>query len=566
MLNIIKPVPLEGISKVNWQEWAVKSLGIIVFFSLLEFALFSFSVKFSLYEGWVSWYFPVGLRVVLFLLLPFRYWPALYLANEWGQGLYFVTFWENEQIYNFNGSYIDYFLSRAFRPVDLTYTQHWALFPIALLKYKFNDLDFTKLRPFIYILVACSSYRAFASVKLIFTSHLYQQIPDERKFEMVLGHFLGGFVGITTMMLAIFFVFRSWQCRHMISLPKVNNCVIQLIALVIFVLALYQLQPHTLYLMRIIAIIPLVYFLVKFGWFGITTCAFTMNCLLFTYLFGLNQTDMLVENQIYVISYALSALLLGALYQEQQSDQQKLAQSNEKLAESNIELTELSTKVQALAQQLVSTQEKERHYLSQELHDEVGQNISALKIELKVLQTRLEKQNVALSTEQLGKVSNHIYDSVYSVLNWLRPRVLDDIGLYECLTGSYFKGRLEKSGIDYQTTIEKDINQLDDNLKIAIFRITQEAITNTLRYANARLFIVKCQITTNDIELTIIDDGVGFQSNELKNQSGGFGLSGIEGRVLALQGKIKVLSVPDIGTKIAITWPKNNGVSISKPT
>ncbi|GAA6203868.1 histidine kinase [Thalassotalea sp. SU-HH00458] len=558
MFSLATPQLSQKLVSFGWQNWLLKSLLIIVVFAFLEIVLYRFSIHFSLYEGWVSWFFPVGLRSVMFLLLPFRYWPALFLANEWGAGIYQAIFWQTEWLKNFNGNYFYWVLERAIRLLDITYRQYWALIPIAVLKYKVTSLHFTQLRGFIYALIVCSLYRVYTSIHIAFTSNSYQDIPDERKFEMILGHFLGGFVGITTMMLAIFLVFRTWQYRHRINIPKLKNGAIQLSLLIITTLLLFSLQPDTLYLMRILAIIPLVYFLVKFGWFGITACALAFNCLLFIHLFGLNETKILVESQIYVISYALTALLLGALYEEQQTAQRELIQSNENLSSSNKELTSLTFKVQNLAKQLVSVQEKERHYLSQELHDEVGQNISALKVELKVLEKRLAKQNIELSTKQLDSVSDHIYDSVYSVLNWLRPRVLDDIGLYECLTGNYFKDRLEKSEVEYQATINKDINQLDDNLTVAIFRITQEAITNTIRYANASIFIIKCQQNAHSVDLTLIDDGKGFEVNESSphtDSKGGFGLTGIEDRVYALGGKIKIVTFPDKGTKIAISWP-----------
>ena len=547
---------MKKFSAFQWQNWLLKSLIIIIFFAPTKAALYRFSIHFSLYEGWVSWYFPVGLLVISFILLPFRYWPAIFLANEWGSGIYQSIFWQPEWLKEFNGNYIEWIFNRAFWLLDFTHAGYWSLIPIALLKYKKFNLDFTQLKSFIYILIACTFYRAGTTSSYILTgAGTYNTIPVERKFEMVLGHFLGGFVGITTMMLVLFLPYKCWQIRHHLENQKIKTFLWQLIILVIIVLGIYYIQPQTLYLMRIFAIIPLVYFLVKFGWLGVTACALTFNILIFIYLFGVNETGLLVENQIYVISYALTALLLGALYEEQQQSQRNLKQTNAQLSSSNQELTKLSNRVQLLAQQLVSVQEKERHFLSQELHDEVGQNISALKIELKVLEKQLNKQNIYLSTSQLDAVSDHIYDSVYSVLNWLRPRVLDDLGLYACLTGSYFKSRLEKANILYQATVHENINQLDDNLKVAIFRITQEAITNTLRYADAKIFIVKCIIMRDEIKLTLIDDGKGFDSHESTTNNGGFGLSGIEDRVTALGGNINILSIPNKGTKITIYWP-----------
>ena len=560
MFNLTFKQSQNQLAQFNWLHWGKNSLIIIVAFALLELVLYRFSIHFSLYDGWVSWYFPVGLRAVSFFLLPFKYWPALYLGTQWGSGIYFLLFWKPEWLTNFDGNYISYLLNRTLRIFDPINVQKWSILIIALLKIKLKQIDFTKLVGFIYILMGCALYRAVSSTKLILMpdGSLYQNIPEIRRFEMLFGHFLGGFVGITTMMLAMFLCVKCWQLKHQINIAQLARFLGQLATLVTVIILVFHLQPHTLYLMRIFAIIPLVYFLVKFGWLGITTCALTFNILLFIHLFGVNQTDILVENQIYVISYALTALLLGALFEEQKSSQQALQHTNAKLTQSNHELAALSNKVQLLAQQLVSTQEKERQFLSQELHDEVGQNVSALKTELKVLEKRLAKQNVTLSTEQLDTVSDHIYDSVYSVLNWLRPRVLDDMGLYQCLTGNYFSKRLEKAGIEYQATIDQSVNQLNDDLKIAIFRITQEAITNTVRYANAQRFIVRCSINQADITLALIDDGKGFNSSSAKPQGGGFGLSGIEDRVTALGGKMTLLSMPKQGTKITVTWPLAN--------
>jgi signal transduction histidine kinase len=221
-------------------------------------------------------------------------------------------------------------------------------------------------------------------------------------------------------------------------------------------------------------------------------------------------------------------------------------QSDRKLQASSLQLQELTGFLQKV-------REEERTRIAREIHDELGQALTALRIDLAWL---LNKCDGPLINEKLS--SAHLLvvrtlDAVRRISEDLRPAMLDYLGLAAAIE-NYTEKFTENSGIPCALTMNKEEFDIDDNMATAIFRLTQEALTNVVRHAVARHVTVKILDDDDSIHLTVQDDGCGLAPSADRKS---FGLLGMRERVKMFGGKFEMVSVPGKGTRIEATLPKN---------
>lgn len=217
------------------------------------------------------------------------------------------------------------------------------------------------------------------------------------------------------------------------------------------------------------------------------------------------------------------------------------------------ELQKAKHELEQLSARLIDIQEEERRSLSRELHDEVGQTLTALRMEIsQVLAVTAESP----SRQRLARARDLAERTVTTVRNislMLRPSLLDDLGLEAALqwqVGNF----AARSGIGATLdAIDVDEN-LPDDLKTCIYRITQEALNNCEKYASARRVQVRLTQRARDLLLEIADDGVGFRIEESTHR-GGTGILGMRERVARLNGRIQMDTQPQLGTKVVVTLP-----------
>ncbi|MET0004848.1 MAG: ATP-binding protein [Candidatus Thiodiazotropha sp.] len=204
-----------------------------------------------------------------------------------------------------------------------------------------------------------------------------------------------------------------------------------------------------------------------------------------------------------------------------------------------------------LNKRLLSVQESERRHLSRELHDELGQSISAIKAMAVTL--KLQADGKPESANAIIGVCNHMYGVVRDMMNRLRPVALEELGMVTAIE------RLVDGWNDRQEecfcalTISGNFDGVDEDTAITLYRIVQEALTNVAKHAAAEKIEIRLERNAEDlITLYIRDDGHGFdQSSRHK----GMGLLGMRERVEALNGKISLASEPDQGVSIDIHLP-----------
>lgn len=208
---------------------------------------------------------------------------------------------------------------------------------------------------------------------------------------------------------------------------------------------------------------------------------------------------------------------------------------------------------QELADRLLQVQENERHRLSRELHDDIGQLLTAAKLQSEWLKRRMpEEMQGQCSTlidtldETLAKVRD-----VSAILN---PRQLTSLGLEASLRAHLLK-TLANTSIHWSLECHQRLTGIPEEMSVAAFRITQEAVTNILRHAEAKNLLVRLQRLPQGLTLLISDDGLGFAPAADPGREGQRGMAGMLERIEQLAGTLAVTSEPGKGTQIEALFP-----------
>ncbi len=244
-----------------------------------------------------------------------------------------------------------------------------------------------------------------------------------------------------------------------------------------------------------------------------------------------------------------SKKVVGDIVSMRDISEKILAERSQRELQQNRELT-------AIIQEHV---EDERKSLARELHDELGQYVSAIKIFSQNILNRTKGKDKAISDSATTVISaaNQIYDGMHSIIKKLRPGSLDNLGLTETLRDMVNSWNQQYEKLNVKLKIDGDIDQLGEMANINIYRIIQEGMNNCVKHANASLVNIKLSMKKDQLTLLFKDNGVGFDKKILESTKQ-FGLVGIDERVKALNGQFEVVSEIDHGTEIRIILPIKN--------
>ena len=203
--------------------------------------------------------------------------------------------------------------------------------------------------------------------------------------------------------------------------------------------------------------------------------------------------------------------------------------------------------------------EDERRSLARELHDELGQYVSAVKIFAQNIINRSKGKDKDIEESALSVTSaaNQIYDGMHSIIRQLRPGSLDNLGLSETIKDMASNWRSQHPSIQIDLFVGKNLDHLGEAININIYRIIQEAMNNCLKHARAHNISINLDHKDKYLTLIFNDDGVGFDTN-LLTKSKQFGLIGMQERVKSLSGMFSIKSIPTKGTLINISIPLDN--------
>jgi signal transduction histidine kinase len=216
----------------------------------------------------------------------------------------------------------------------------------------------------------------------------------------------------------------------------------------------------------------------------------------------------------------------------------------------------LTKDLQRLSAKLVEAQEEERRTIARELHDEVGQSLTALRMEIDAAQRKLRDVVDVPELNAAQSIAESTLTDVRDLSRLLHPAVLDDLGLPAALE-SYLRGFETRTGIRIRLQIEGMEERLSGTIEGALYRIVQEATTNVAKHARATLCHVTLARNAGAAVLAIEDDGAGFALDTCANPDPGrgLGLIGIRERVTQVGGTFFIDSGPGLGTRLTVTIP-----------
>ncbi|MCG6914202.1 PAS domain S-box protein [bacterium BMS3Abin03] len=221
-------------------------------------------------------------------------------------------------------------------------------------------------------------------------------------------------------------------------------------------------------------------------------------------------------------------------------------------------LSKTSMRLRNLASHLQSVREEERATIAREIHDELGQVLTVLKIQIALLSNKLRKDQKELK-DKLDYVSGLIDSTVGKVQRItakLRPNILDELGLIPAIEWQANEFQ-NVTGIQCSLSLPAEEVNLEEEKSTAIFRIFQEALTNVMRHSSAKIVSILLQTINNLMILKINDNGIGI-NNEQLSASKSLGIIGMKERALLLGGEVIIEGTPGKGTEVKVEMPLTN--------
>ncbi|MDC9593865.1 signal transduction histidine-protein kinase/phosphatase UhpB [Xenorhabdus sp. IM139775] len=293
--------------------------------------------------------------------------------------------------------------------------------------------------------------------------------------------------------------------------------------------------------------IPIILLAFRYGWQGAVAGTLLNSIALIAARSGVSNmeiTDLLLS----LLVQTLTGIMLGMAVQRQR--------------DLNAQLKRQLYRNHSLSRQLVKAEESVRREIARELHDEIGQNITAIRTQANIIQ-RVEMAPISANcAKTIESLSLNVYDTTKGLLSRLRPKILDDLGLKEAIEQLLRDMEFEAHGILAEIHWAADsvmaIEQLSDTTKITLYRLCQEALNNAMKYSQADRIELHFSVK-GKIHLLIRDNGIGCKAEDHMK---GFGLRGMRERVQALGGRFSIHSEKrqgdsiSAGTDLSIILPK----------
>lgn len=260
--------------------------------------------------------------------------------------------------------------------------------------------------------------------------------------------------------------------------------------------------------------------------------------------------------QFFLRRMVLTTILLGLIVAG--VAMARMAWLERRSAEERMRAENAESEMRRLSRELVRAQEEERRSLSRELHDAIGQMLSAMTMELGAIESLMAASpgKAAERVAEARKLNADTIRGVRELAMGLRPSMLDELGLAPALRWQA-REFSRRSKVPVTVQIDGDLEKLGESHRTAVYRIVQEALTNCSKHANANHIRITVYGGPDRVGLSVRDDGVGFAKGA---EPRGLGLIGIEERVRALDGHISITSQPNKGTVLEIELPTQEAI------
>lgn len=506
--------------------WQLRSVGLslflAIFFSLSWLALWTISFYLSNDGLHAILLLPQGLRLALMILLPRRYWPVLLLAEATMLGWLY-----SEQLQTQLMIVLSPCLSLLPAWFAQRFWHHYTLYWQRLL-----------------LLLAAVAANSSLHGLLVF----WLPLPLT---QTLLATFTGGILLVPF----TYLIYEYLKQQHIRNLfpqqmpdPPLRTSLLVWCSLIFAIGACIQvaIAPNMERLLLIFVFLPNVFMAYKFGWQGGVLAAVLGSLMITMTRQASGAFDDLAELELFLSTQALLGLTLGIAISRQQQLAQRLHRYRNQLEH------ELQTR-RKLMERLVHTEEDVRKEIARELHDEIGQNITAIQIQAMLVNRSTPTPAAQSAADQISSLSQRIHQTTRQLLRQLRPPVLDEMPLDQALCHLAEEYAFAEQGINFQLDYALPATHIEDAVVFTLYRLVQELLNNISKHANARNIQVSLRQTDNLITLDVRDDGIGIP---IQPQGGGFGLRGMEERVRALGGDWQLQR--RLGTRIIVNLPTHS--------
>ncbi|MEO8398961.1 MAG: PAS domain S-box protein [Ignavibacteriaceae bacterium] len=236
------------------------------------------------------------------------------------------------------------------------------------------------------------------------------------------------------------------------------------------------------------------------------------------------------------------------------TERKKVEEEKERLFH---KITVTQDRLKILSRRLIEAQESERRIIAHELHDEIGQTLTAIKINLQAVDKLTTSKKLKSHLVDSVELVEHSLELVRNLSLDLRPSMLDDLGLVPALRW-YLHKQMQRSGIKIKINSVEFRNELSSEIEVTCYRVTQEAINNVIRHSNAKNVKVELNIFDNHLRLFIQDDGDGFNVSDARKKAlngNSIGVLGMQERAELVGGELAIYSSSKKGTKIIASFP-----------
>ncbi len=496
------------------------TLFLAMFYSLCWLSLWVISFYLNQQGQQAVLLLPQGLRLALMILLSRRYWPAMLMVES---------------------AFLCWLLTSGFTGKgEILLLSPWLSLAIAWLVQRHWHRVTLYWQRLLVLLAAVT----LNSLLQTLVPGLWLSAPAYQTF-------LATFTGGVLLAPFIYLIYEYLKQQHLQSLlaqaipdPPLRTSLLIWCSL-FFAIAVgiqMMLSPVLERLLLLLMFLPNVAMAYAFGWQGGVLAALVGSLIIaVTRQWGGAFND-LTELELFISTQALLGIGLGIAVSRQQQLADHLQRYRQRLE------LELHNRRLLLKRQ-VHTEEAIRKTIARELHDEIGQNITAIQIQAMLLDRGRQTESVQLAARQIGQLSQRIHQTTRQLLRQLRPPVLDEMSLENALRHLADEFAFAEQQIDFRLDFRLSPCPTDDTLIYTLYRLVQELLNNINKHADAQCIRVSLSQERQMIILMVSDDGIGLPDD----LSSGFGLRGIGERVQALGGEWTLSRRP--GTRITVKLP-----------
>lgn len=491
------------------------------------------------------WALPAGLRFAALLLTPARLWPWL-IGAEW-TGMAYSDLWNSGTgvASGFEGFMFGDAMDTLVSVICVAALQRAGLRP----RLHHPEHVARLLASALIIATAVAGTAATVILAIHHGRHM------DGIIDMFGDELLGEYLGMLLLTPVLILILREPPRGPALNRLLLDALMVMLPALLIL-LVLMQSGPPLSQFARVLALAPVMFFAFRHGWRGATLSMLTVSVALVLFEQVTRRGTASAEAYLFLAVAGTATLMLGSAIDALRRSGARLAVQNARLEGANRRLDHLARQLSDAARRNLRVEEDQRRYVAAELHDELGQNLTAIQTRVKLAQSRLREAGLGDVATSINDILAHMRAAVRRLLDNLRPTVLDEFGLARALDEGPIRDLLHTAGITYHFDLNGDLRSLDEDTRITVYRVVQEAATNAVRHAHAHAFRLRLRIGersgTQTLVLDIRDDGIGLRGGSGPRRDGsGRGLQSMRDRVTALGGIFRVRQVEQ-GTRLHV--------------